>query len=300
MSGYIETGSNAVLNSVIAIGGINEKGLIGAYKRVFYVPSNFDFDSILAAKDKTNWDLAVKDSGAIYLGQCKFEDNSEEAQFFTDAALDINEETTPATKVVRAIQQVNACVHAEIKKLDGRTGAVLLETTKGFKVGRFEDDGSVKGRPATFSVTNRTLPTTETPVEYTQVDITFTDNDGDESNPCEFKSDFLFSEVDQVYPLTATVDNESSNGTTLTAEIKLTRAGGTTPLTGAVIGDFKAVNDDNETLTIASVSEAGTTGVYTVNITTNLTVAYVSFDGIRDIANAGTLYYMNQVTFRTS
>lgn len=300
MSGYIETLGDGVSSGVIATGGINDKELLGAYKRVFYAANSFEFASVLAAKDKDNWDAAVAAGNLIYLGQCKFEDNSAEAQFFEDQALDINEETTAATKVLRAIQNVNSCVHAELKKLDGRSGKIYIQTAKGFVVGRFADDGAALGRGASFSVSNRSLPTTETPVEYTIVDITFTDNDGDENNPCVFKIDWLFSEVDQVYPLTATVGNESSNGTTLTGEVTLKKTGTSSPLTGAVAADFKAVDEDGNALTIASVTEDGTTGVYTVNITTALTTAYVSFDGIRDIASAGTLYYMNQVTLKTA
>lgn len=300
MSGYIETLGTGTTTGVIATGGINNKELLGPYKRIFYAVDGFEFPSVLAAKDKDNWDAAVAAGNLIYLGQCKFEDNSEEAQLFEDAALDISEETTAATKKIRAIQNVNSCVHAEIKKLSGRSGRIYIQTAKGFGIGRFAEDGAVPGRAASFAVSNRTVPTTDTPVEYTQVDITFTDNEGDEKNPCVFKTEFLFSEVDQVYPLTATVGNESSNGSTLTAEVTLRKTGTSNPLTGALVADFKAVDEDGNVLTIASVSEAGTTGVYTVNITTALTTAYLSFDGIRDIANAGTLYYMNQVTVKTA
>jgi len=300
MSGYIETLGSGTSAGVIATGGINNKELLGAYKRVFLAADSFEFASVIAAKDKDAWDTGVAAGNLVYLGQCKFEDQSAEAQFFEDQALDIKEESTAATKVLRAIQNVNACVHSEIKKLDGSSGRVYIQTAKGFVVSRFAEDGASLGRAASFSVSNRSVPTTDTPVEYTIVDITFTDNDGDENNPCVYKLDWLFSEVDQVYPLTATVGNESSNGTTLTAEITLKKTGTTTPLTGALAADFKAVDEDGNALTIASVTEAGTTAVYTVNITTPLTTAYVSFNGIRDVASAGTLYYMNQVTVKTA
>lgn len=300
MSGYIETLGTGISAGVIATGGINDKELLGAHKRVFWAAADFEFASVLAAKDKDNWDAAVAAGNLVYLGQCKFEDQSAEAQFFEDQPLNIREETRAATKVLRAIQNVNACVHSEIRKLNGRSGKVYIQTGKSFAIGRLAEDGAVLGRAASFSVSNRSVPTTETPVEYTIVDITFTDNDGDENNPCVFKIDWLFSEVDQVYPLTATVGNESSNGTTLTAEITLKKTGTNDPLSDAVLADFKAVDEDGNALTIASVTESGSTGVYTVNITTALTTAYVSFNGIRDIDSAGTLYYMNEVTIKTS
>ena len=298
--GYTESISAASANQVIATGGIDEQGLIGAYSEAFYFPDSFEFSSVAFAKDIDNWSDAVQNSGAIYLGRCKFENNSEEAQFFTDAPLNINEETSAATKVLRAIQQTNSITHAELKKLDGRSGSVAFLTSKGFVVARFQDDGAPKGRPASFSVASREVPTTEQPTRYTIIDINLTDNDGDENNPCEFKVDWLFKEVEQVNPVGVTVQNESSNGSTLTAELTLTKAGTVSPLTGAVAADFSAIDEDGQALTIDSVSESGATGVYTINLTTALTTAIVSFNGIRDVANAGTLYYMNQVTIKTA
>lgn len=300
MSGYIETLGEGTSLGVVATGGINQRELLGAYKRVFFAAAGFEFPSVNAAKDKANWDAAVAAGNLVYLGQCKFEDQSAEAQFFEDQPLDIREQTAAATKVLRAIQNVNACVHAEIKKLDGRSGRIFIQTAKGYNVGRLADDGAVIGREANFTVANRSVSTTETPVEYTITDMNFTDNEGDEKNPCVYKSDFLFSEVDQVYPLTATVSNESSNGSALSAVISLRRTGTNDPLNDVVVADFKAVDDDGNELVIASAVEDGDTGDYTVTVTTALTSIYVGFDGIRDVDSAGTLYHMNNVSIKTS
>lgn len=298
MSKYTEVSGSGANTNVVATGGINDKGIVGAYKRVFFGESGQKFPSIAATKIQDNWDTAAVGGDLTYLGQCKFEDNSEEAQFFTDAALDINEETTAATKVVRSILQVNACVHAELKKMDGKSGRVYFQTTNSFVIGRYEDDGEVVGRACTISVSQRTVPTTEQPVEYTIIDITFTDNDGDESNPMEAKIDWLFSEVEQVYPLTATVGNESSNGSALTFELDIDKAGSNSPLTGAVLADFAATDEDGTPLTIASVTESGTSGIYTVVITTALTTAYIKFSGRREIG--GSTYYLDTLIVKTT
>jgi len=292
MSKYTEVSGAGANTNIVASGGINSKGIIGAYERVFFAESTQEFASITALKIQDNWDTAAVAGTLTYLGKCKFEDNSEEAQFFTDAALDINEETTSATKVVRSILQVNAVVHAELKKMDGKTGRIYFQTTNGFVVARLQDDGKPQGRNATISVSQRSLPTTEQPVEYTTIDITFTDNDGDELNPMEAKIDWLFSEIEQVYPLTATVDSVTS-GSALAFDLTVTKSGSNAPLAGAVSGDFSATDDDGNALTIASVSETGSTGVYAISITTALTTAYIRFNGRRTIA--GSTYYLDTI-----
>jgi len=300
MSKYTEASGGGANAKVVATGGINDKGLVGAYKRVFFAEGDQEFASIAAAKLQNNWDTAAISGDLVYLGQCKFEDNSEEAQFYTDAALNINEETTAATKVIRTTQQVNACVHAELKKMDGKIGRVYIQTTTSFLLGRYEDDGSVVGREARISVRQRTLPTTEQPVEYTIIDITFTDNEGDELNPMEAKIDWLFSEVDQVYPLTSTIVSATSDGSAITAQVKVTKAGVNNALTGAVAADFAAENSEGSALAIASVTEGtgANVGTYTIEVTTTEDIAYVKFSSRRTIS--GSTYYLGSTEVATS
>lgn len=291
MAKYTEVSGAATNTNVVATGGINSKGIVGAYKRVFFAEDDQKFSSRAACKIQDNWDAGAVDGSLVYLGQCKFEDNSEEAQYYTDAALDINEETTAATKVLRSILQVNACVHAELRKMDGKSGRIYLQTTNGYLIARYEDDGEVVGRPATISVSQRSVPTTDTPVEYTIIDITFTDNDGDENNPLEAKIDWLFSEVEQVYPVTGVISDESTSGTKLTFDVTLTKTGSNVPLSGAVVADFAAEDEDGTTIGIDSVTEDGTTGKYTVVLDTAETTAYFSFSERREIG--GSTYYLD-------
>lgn len=298
MSKYTEVSGAGANTNIVATGGINKLGIVGAYERVFFAESDQKFASIVASKLQDNWDTDAIAGLLTYLGKCKFEDNSEEAQFFTDQALDINVETVAATKVVRAILQVNACVHAELKKMDGKSGRVYFQTTNGYLIGRYEDDGDVVGREATIAVSQRSVPTTDQPVEYTIIDISLTDNDGDELNPFEAKIDWLFSEVEQVYPLTAVVSNETSNGTTIDFDLDIDKAGSNSPLSGAVIGDFVATDEDGNALTIASVSETGSTGVYAVSITTALDTAIIKFNGRRTISNV--TYYLDSLLVKTA
>lgn len=293
MSKYTEVSGAGANANIVATGGINSLGLVGAYERVFFAESSQKFTSIAGVKIQDNWDTDAVAGNLTYLGKCKFEDNSEEAQFFTDPPLNINIETTSATKVVRSILQVNACVHAELKKMDGKSGRVFFQTTNGFVVGRYEDDGDIVGRECSISVGQRSVPTTDQPVEYTTIDITLTDNDGDELNPFEAKVDWLFGEVEQVYPITGVVSNTSSGGGTVDFDLTLTQAGSNAALTGAVLADFSATDEDGNALSIASVTETGATGVYAVSVTTAGTAAYIKFNGRRTIA--GATYYFDTV-----
>lgn len=293
MSKYTEVSGAGANANIVATGGINALGLIGAYERVMFAESAHKFASIPAAKIQDNWDADAISGELTYLGKCKFEDNSEEAQFFTDPPLNINIETTSATKVIRSILQVNSCVHAELKKMSGKSGRVFFQTTNGFMVGRYEDDGDIVGRECSIAVSQRSVPTTDTPVEYTIIDITMTDNDGDELNPFEAKLDWLFSEVEQVYPITGVVDNVSSGAGTLNLDLTLTKAGSNAPLSGAVLADFSATDEDGNALSIATVTETGTTGVYAIAVTTTATTVYIRFNGRRTIA--GATYYFDTV-----
>jgi len=300
MSKYTEAcGDSAVNTTIVATGGIDKKGITGAYSELFWAADSFEFASAAALKDQANWDAGVAAGNLIYLGKGKFSDQSAEAQFFEDQALDIREETVAATKVIRSESVICACSHAEVKKMSGKTGRLFIRTKNGYVIGRSMDDGAIRGRALSqIFVGNRSVPTTETPVEYTAVDFTFSDNEGDEKNPAEVKVDFLFSEVDQVYSAVGVVSGESSNGTTLTATLGIKKDCGDEHLGGVVVGNLEAYDEDGNTLTIASLTENASD--YTINITTALTLAYVRFSGITDVASAGVLYYMDQVRISTT
>lgn len=295
MSKYTEAcGDVAAEVGIIAPGDVTQKGIIGYYEEAFWSANSFEFASIIAAKDQANWDAAVQAGDLVYLGKGKYSDQSSEATFFEDQALDIREETAPATKVVRSEGVYCSCTHAELKKMDGRGGRIFYRSSNGYLVARMQDDGSIVGRPLTsMAVANRTVPTNEQPVEYTPIDFTMSDNKGDEANPAELKLNFLFSEVNSVYSAVATVSGESSNGSTLSATVRVTKDCGEEFLPGIAQGDLEAVDEDGNALTIATWTENADD--YSLGITTPLTLAYIRFKQITDVAGAGVLYYMDNV-----
>lgn len=300
MAKYTEAcGDSAVNSNIVATGGIEKKGITGAYSELFWAADDFEFASVAALKDQANWDAGVAAGDLIYLGKGKFSDQSAEAQFFEDQALDIREQTVAATKVVRSESVICACSHAEVKKMSGKTGRLFIRTKNGYVLGRSMDDGAIRGRAlSNIVVGNRSVPTTETPVEYTAIDFTFSDNEGDEKNPAEVKVAFLFSEVDQVFSAVATVSGESSNGTTLTATLAIKKDCGDEHLGGVVAANLEAYDEDGNALVIAGLTENASN--YTINITTALTLAYVRFTGIINVDSAGVLYYMDQVRISTT
>ena len=291
-------GDSSANTNVVATGGIDKKGITGAYRELAWISDDSEFSSVTALKDQANWDAFVLSGDLIPLGKGKFEDISTEAAFFEDNALDIKEETTAATKSIRFTSAICSCSHAELKKMNGKTGRLVIRTSKGFVIGRMQDDGAVKGRAlSNIYVGNRSVPTDDTPVEYTIVDFIFSDNEGDEKNPAEVKVDFLFSEVDHVFSAEGVASNVSSNGSTLTVDITVNKdCSGTDKLSGWLQANCKAVDEDGNELTVASFSESS--GVYTIGITTALTLAYVSFDAITEISNIA--YYMDQVRVSTT
>lgn len=291
MSGYTEAcGTSSADSSNVATGGINNKGLVGYWKRAFWVADDFLFASTTALKDQSTLDAAVVAGNAIYLGEGKFEDQSTEKTFFEDADLEIKIEQTAKIQAVRFTLAVCACTASNLEKMEAKTGRVIMQTSTGYIIGRNVGDGTIQGRPVSSISVDNSIPVSETPVSYTYIDITFADAKGDLQNPYEAPVTWLFSAVEQVYDAEGTVSNVSSNGSTLIGTVAMTQGCSTAALTGWLTAQAKAVDVDGNVLTIASFVE--TSGSYALGITTALTLAYVSIDGIKQID--GGLYYISE------
>lgn len=289
MSKYVESVTDSANSSIVASGGIDKKGLTGAYRGLIWTSDSFSFSSNTEAKDISAHNTGVQAGSVIPLGKGKFSDQSTDATFFEDAPLNIRIKQTDKIVSLQFDIAVNACTRAEIEKMEGKTGRVFLVTDKSFLLGRKNDDGTVQGKALSSIDVDDIQPTDDSPVKYATITMTFSDPKGDIRNPFEGVIDWDVEDIDTVFAVAPTVANESSNGTTLTAEITLIDALGNTALNGAATADFYAEDVDGNELTVASVTASGNT--YTVNITTALTSAYVSFDGIRSISSV--LYYLS-------
>lgn len=296
MSGYTEAcGDVASNDAIVATGGINKKASPGYWESLFYAKDDFTFSGVSSFKDKDDWDAAVLAGNLIYLGKGKFEDTSTEATFFEDAALDFKELQTPKIKSFKFSLIVCACTSAQLEKMEGKQGRLFVQTSKGFGLGRLMEDGKVQGKAVSSITVDDTLPTNNTPVSYTTLDIAFSDAKGDRQNPWEAKLDFLFSEVDQVYSLTSSVSAVSSNGSALSATVVLYKECSDVKLAGMLLANMKAEDENGNAITIASFTD--TSGSYAAEFTTALTKVYLYTDGIKTVG--GNNYYLPKTTIST-
>lgn len=290
MSKFVEQVTEGLNDSIVASGGIDKKGLHGAYRGLIWTKESFSFPGNVTAKDIDQHNSAVQAGSLVPLGKGKFTDNSTDATFFEDAPLGIRIKQTDKIFALQFAIAVNACTEAEIQKMEGKTGRVFLVTDKSILIGRKNDDGTVQGMELSSIDIDRQEPTDDTPVAYALITMTFKNRVSDLKNPFQGLIDWDVDDIDQVFAVAPTVSNESSNGSVLSVDIALVDALANTEITGAAQADFKAEDVDGNALSIASVSVSG--NVVTVNITTALTTAYVSFDGIRSINSI--LYYLSK------
>ena len=298
MSKYVGIVAEGANDSIVASGGLDKQGLTGAYRGLAWTKEGFSFASKTAAKDIDTWNTAIAAGNIIPIGNGEFTDQSTDATFYERAALNIRIKQTNKIKALQFEYAVNACTRAELEKMEGKSGRVFTISENGILEGIINDDGTVQGKPLSSIDVDDVEPTEDAPVKTTTVTMTFSNPKGDVRNPFQSTIDFDVEDLDQVFSVAPTVANESTNGSTLTAEFTLVDALGNTVLTGAVAADFYAEDEDGNELTVASAPETGSTGVYTVNVTTALTKAYISFDGIRSIGSV--LYYLEQTLVTTS
>ncbi len=281
---------SAASKTYIANAGVNTKSLHGYWDKLLWVDGDVR-KSVAELQDKATFDALVATGDVIYVGKGKFADTSTEAAFFEDADLEIKVEQTPRVLSVDVTSQMCPCTSAELEKLENKTGRFFIQTSTGQLQG-VDYNGKGAGVEVSSISVNSTIPTNDTPVEYTVLSITFANYKYFRANPFRIDLDYGFDEIDQVESAEGVAAGASSDGTTLTDVITITKGCSTAKVNGLVAADFKATDVDGNELTIASVNEVD--GVYTVGVTTALTTAYLETDGIKEKSNI--LYYMNKVT----
>lgn len=296
MGKYVEScGTTSTDSSVVANGGITSVQNIGYFKSLLWTSSSVA-KTATELKDIATLNALVLSGDAIFLGDGKFEDTSTEAAFFEDAELGIKIEQTAKIKSFKFTLSVCGCTSAELEKMENKQGRLFIQTSTGLIIGR-ESSGNGIGWAVSSIAVDSSIPVSDTPVEYTTLDVTFSDHKGDRKNPFRIAVDYLLSEVDQVYSADGTSSAVSTSGSALDATLTVKKDCTTDALSGLVVADLKAVDVNGNVLTIATLVESGSTGVYAISITTALTVAYVTTDGIQAVS--GVNYYMDSVTITT-
>lgn len=296
MGKYVEScGTTSTDSSVVANGGITSVQNIGYFKSLLWTSSSVA-KTATELKDIATLNALVLSGDAIFLGDGKFEDTSTEAAFFEDAELGIKIEQTAKIKSFKFTLSVCGCTSAELEKMENKQGRLFIQTSTGLIIGR-ESSGNGIGWAVSSIAVDSSIPVSDTPVEYTTLDVTFSDHKGDRKNPFRIAVDYLLSEVDQVYSADGTSSAVSTSGSALDATLTVKKDCTTDALSGLVVADLKAVDVNGNVLVIATLVESGSTGVYAISITTALTVAYVTTDGIQAVS--GVNYYMDSVTITT-
>jgi hypothetical protein len=295
MGKYTEACDNSTAFSNVATKGINESPTVGRVNEAFWASSDFKFTSIAAAKDQGNWDAAVASGNIIYLGEVEASDASAEREIFENKNLGIKYTTESATRVYNFISQNCACTHAELSKMSGRAGRLFVRTKLNYVIGRLTDAKEVIGQPiGELYVGYKQLVGSDNP-GYTPMEVTYSDPQGDDQNPCEFKTDWAFSEADQVDRAEGVASAVSTSGTVLSFSLALTKGCTDIALTGSVTANYKVV--DANGANIATFTATDTAGTVAFSVTTAETLVYVSLDGIQTINTL--LYIMDNVKAST-
>ncbi len=289
-------GTSADVNKIITTGGINQKAATGALEGVVFTFDDFRFADNGAAENIANWNSGVAAGSLFYIGKGKFANEGDEATFFEDSDYGVRVIQDKGTKAVTFTQVICSPVHAKLLELNGKSGRILFQTKNGIILGRKESDGKVAGFQATIQFEYRTLPTSDEPIAITTIAITFSDPDNDERNPFEITSDFEFSEIDQIYPLEATVTNWVSGGGTTTFDLTILKGATETawPTADALLlADFECEDQAGNAITPATVTES--TGVYSFTFNADYTSVVVRTAAIETETSSGLLYYLNDV-----
>ena len=274
--------------------GINEKPITGAWEGLFIVDDDVRM-SPTEVLIKDNWDDLVEQGKGIYIGKGKHSEVGDDPTFFTDEVYGVRIQTAKGTKIDEFRNILCSCVAASLREtLNGRSTRVFVQTTNGIVEGRsFQNatTGAVEagGYAVSIEFSKQTIPTNDTPLKETIMNITFPDFDVEELNPFETKLPFKFAEIDQIEDTTSFVDpSVGTDGSQLSGSFTLTKDCNNQPLTGLVLADMEVTDENDNALTLVSLTETGSTGVYAFVVNTALTEVIFSSDGI--IRVGGELY----------
>lgn len=289
---YVECGSGGENSQRVGTKGINDVFVKGAPSEFFWTPSGIEAPSFDAAKDKSTFDAWVAASNGVYLGKNTVESTGSEREVYEDTFFGVKVTTTEATKTLQLSAPNCPAVSAELEKMNGRSGLIWERTTLGYLCGRVNSDGKAQGYPVSniYKAIN-TIGSTDEPVEYTVLEIPYSDPRGDQRSPFVASIDWYFSDIDQPNSVEAVLSNYVDAGSNITFDLDLTVGGTSVALEGALKANFKITDSNGSEITTFTVSE--TSGVYSFDVTTDESVVYVETAGITEVG--GLLYSLDEV-----
>lgn len=289
-------GSAAANTQRIAVNGINDPVVIGAPEYFFVTPLGVQAPNRDAAVNIDTFNNWVLSNGGVYLGRHEVESAGTDKTVFESAFHNLRAKTANATKVLRLSAPLCPCTSAELEKIDGRNWLVWELSSTGVLRGTVNTDWSIQGFSCYIEKNLNTIGTTDSPVENTVIEITYSNPRKDQTNPFAVPVNWTMDEIDQAFGLAATISNGASNGTNTTFDLTITKDCTSEALNGAVVANFKVQDANGADIATFTVNE--TAGVYSFDVTTAESTVYVETDGIVQIANV--LYNMDLLTVATA
>ncbi|MBO0323463.1 hypothetical protein J0X14_14235 [Muricauda sp. CAU 1633] len=262
------------------------KAQSGAEQELFWSPNDFSFADKDSATTLADWNTAVAAGNLYYIGVIEeFDSNDTEPTYYESPNGNLRLKTANAKRVRQYRLVECACTHAALLSFDAQNGRLFMRTSKGYLKARLEDDGTVRGFKTTqFDVGLRTAATADAP-GFTPIDVTFETPFDDDKDIFEDSIDFEFSQVDQIYNAEFAISSVASDGSNLTFTLTATKDCTNVALSGLTTSHLIFKDANGAELATVSMPETGSTGVYSVDITTAETVAYAEIYGVQTVSS---------------
>ncbi len=285
--------SSAAESGYIANSGVSTQDLKGYWDKLFWVNKSVA-KTVIELEDPDTLNAVVAAGEGFFVGTGSMTDTSTESTFFEDAQLGIKVEQTP--KILSVDFQLNmcACTSAEFEKLENKSGAFYLQTSTNQLIA-VDEDGLGKGLEYSSIVVNSTIPTSDTPVEYTVLSITFSNYKKFRANPFRINLDYSFDDIDKVFSAQGSASAVSDDGNDTTFTLSVKKDCTSESLSGLVLADLSATDANGANVAITSVTPSGDN--YTLVLPGTGTF-YVSSNAI--INKSDILYYMDAVTVKVT
>lgn len=294
MSGYTEACNPSSSGSFIPTLARDGKGQHGPLKELIWTKSDFLVPTTVDAQSQAFWNASIASGDAVYIGEIEeFVANNSAATFYESPNGNIRKEDVAEKRIEQYRLIECACTAAEISKMNGQNGRLWFRSSDGYIVGKCDTDGvQRKGQKTSqFEVGLATRPIVGTPVSYLPIDVTFASPRDDQQNPFDASIDWMFSDLDEVNRADLSATTVATSGTNLTFSLAIGKGCKELALTGAVLANLKVV-DVNDNVLVFTVTPNGDN--YDIDVTTALTSAKISLDGIQLIG--GVLYASDEIT----
>lgn len=192
----------------------------------------------------------------------------------------------------------NIVVHSGMKSYANRSWNIWYYTEKGYLRCHTKGVDSYEGLKASrFYVNAQTTQNFSDP-SHTPIIIEQNDVDDWDKEFAVIQPEFDMKELEGVFQVDLVVNSASTTGTVLTINITTTVKGSNAVLSGLVVANIEWKDESGVVVTVDSVVETGSTGVYVVTVTDNATNGTIGLDSVITIGSDN--YSSRAIVFITS